>query len=393
MNYNFNNQLLHYGRHFIDNSDIKEVIKVLKSNNLTQGNTIINFEKKLSRKFGSKYAAVLSNGTAALYLVGRVLNWSSKDIIITSPITFLATANSIVYNGAQPDLCDINLYNYTIDVNRLEDKIKNHIKNNRKVKSIIGVDYAGHPCDWKNLKFLSKKYNISLINDCCHALGAKIDGNEKYAIKYADIVTHSYHPVKHMTTGEGGAVLTNNKIIDKKIKLLRSHSMIRNNETKKKGLWNYRMTEIGYNYRITDFQCALGINQLKKLEKFTKERNKSAKFYDKLFKNNEIFQVPKINSNISHAYHLYPLLINFEKVSISKKLMFERALRKKIKLQVHYIPIYLQKFYKDKYEFKINNFPNSNIFYSREVSIPIFYKITKEQQIYVKDTLYKLLKL
>ena len=172
---------INYGQHYIDESDISAVNKVLRSNRLTQGEVVSQFEKAISLKFGSNYCSALANGTAALHLAGKVLNWSEKDIVITTPITFLASANAIVYSGAKPDFCDIDPHYYTIDLNKLEDRIKYYRKQKKRVKSIIAVDYAGHPCDWKNLNYLGRKYNITLINDCCHAIGAKINDNVRYA--------------------------------------------------------------------------------------------------------------------------------------------------------------------------------------------------------------------
>ena len=206
-----------YSKQHIDQYDIKSVLRVLRSNFITQGPKIVEFETALKKRFGSKYCRVVSSGTAALHLSALALGWKSKDIILTSPITFLASVNAITYVGATVDLVDINPVTYTIDVNKLEDKIKKYKKKGKKIKAIIGVDYAGHPCDWKSLRDIANKYNLQLINDNCHALGSSYFGNNKYATKYADVVTHSYHPVKHITTGEGGSILTNSNLIDDKI--------------------------------------------------------------------------------------------------------------------------------------------------------------------------------
>ncbi len=200
-------KIINYGKQTIENSDIQSVLKTLKSGYLTQGPKVQEFEKLLNKKFGSKYSAVVSNGTAALFIVAKALGWKKKDVIITSPITFLASANCIESTGAKVDFVDINDNDFTIDIHHLETKLKY----NKKIKAIVAVDYAGHPCDWKLLRRLADKYKIKLINDNCHAIGSKYFDNFKYAIKYADIVTHSYHAVKSITTGEGGAILTNQK--------------------------------------------------------------------------------------------------------------------------------------------------------------------------------------
>ena len=225
--------MINYGRQLIKQDDIKAVIKTLKSNFLTQGSKIAEFEHKINLKFGGKYCCVLSNGTSALYLLGKALGWKKNDVVATTPISFLASSNCIVNNNATPLFTDIDKKNYLIDPNKLEDKLKK-----KKIKAVIAVDYAGHPCDWKALKYLSKKYNFILINDACHSMGSKYFSEKKYAIKYADFVSQSYHPVKAFTTGEGGSIISNNKKIIEKIKLMRNHSMIKNS---KKSPWQYKI--------------------------------------------------------------------------------------------------------------------------------------------------------
>ena len=303
---------INYGKQTIDKSDIESVIKVLQNDYLTQGPEILKFEKKLSNYFGSKYVSAVSNGSAALYIAAKSLGWRRGDRVITTANTFLATASCILHTGAKPEFVDINNRDYTIDINKTEDRIKKYKK---KVKAIIAVDYAGHPCDWKALKFLSKKYNLKLINDNCHALGAKVDNNKQYASKYADIVTQSYHPVKNITTGEGGSVLTNNYKLFKKILVFRNNGMFK----KRNSDLEYRVNQLSMNFRITDIQCALGISQLKKLDQFVKKRNEIAKLYDNIFKNKDNIIIPTNDKKIYNAYHLYPLLINFKKSKVSKK--------------------------------------------------------------------------
>ena len=204
--------MINYTKHQIYREDIREVVKVLKSDSLTQGKKVNEFEIKLKKKFKSKFCNVVSNGTAALHLAGMALGWTSKDIIITTPLTFLASANAILYSGARPDFVDINSRDFNIDLNILEEKIKK-LKHKQKIKSVIALDYAGQPCDWEGLQYLSKKFSFSLINDNCHALGSKYYNDPGYAVKYADIVTHSYHATKNISSCEGGYLLTNNKDI------------------------------------------------------------------------------------------------------------------------------------------------------------------------------------
>ena len=277
--------MISYGKHTIDQSDIKAVIDVLKSDFLTQGPVVESFESELINSFGPGYCTAVSNGTAALHIVGMALGWGSEDIVLTSPLTFLATSNAVLYCGATPDFCDINFKDYTIDPIKLEEKIISYKKRGKKVRAIIGVDFAGHPCNWKDLRKIADTYDINLVNDNCHAIGASYKKKLNYALKYADAVTHSYHPVKPFTTGEGGAILTKNKKLDSKIKELRSHGVVRDqNKMKMEGSWFYEMNSLGYNYRLTDIQAALGLSQLRRLDKFILKRRKIASFYDKSLK-------------------------------------------------------------------------------------------------------------
>lgn len=366
--------MISYGKQTIDQFDIDAVVEVLKGNWLTQGPALETFENNLNRYFGSKFTGAVANGTAALHLTGQALGWQPGDIVITTPITFLATANCIVFSRATPDFVDIDPITYTIDPNQVEEKVKAHQSKGKNVKAVIGVDFAGHPCDWKALREIADKYDLQLVNDNCHGMGASYYGDKQYAVKYADVATQSYHPVKHITTGEGGAVLTNDPIINEKVKRLRTHGMtkaphqLENND----GSWYYEMHEVGYNYRITDFQCALGSSQLKKLDKFVQKRREIAEKYDELFSNIDNLIIPETHNSVNHAYHLYPLQIDFEKLTLTKQEFFEKMKKAGVNLQVHYIPVHLQPFYKKHYGFNSGDFPNAEKFYSNEVSLPIY---------------------
>jgi len=385
-----------YGKQSIEDDDIQAVVKVLKSDWLTQGPKIEAFEKTLCDKFSAKYASVVSNGTASLHLIGLSLGWSKNDVVITSPITFLASANCVIYASATPDFVDIDAKTYTIDVNKLEDKIKFFQKKKKNVKAVVAVDYAGHPCDWDGLKYISEKYDLQLVNDACHAMGAEYKGDFGYAVKYADAVNLSFHPVKHITTGEGGAVLTNNAQLDEKIKILRTHGIVKDSskfiiqDSELTGPWYYEMQLLGYNYRITDFQCALGISQLKKLDQFVARRNEIADFYNIKISNDDRFIIPSVHKNVKHSYHLYPLQIKFENLKISKREYFEKMRENNIGLQVHYIPVHLQPYYKKNFGFKEGDFPFAESFYKREVSIPIYPALQKEDLEYIVNKIKEL---
>ncbi|MCU7494837.1 MAG: UDP-4-amino-4,6-dideoxy-N-acetyl-beta-L-altrosamine transaminase [Ignavibacteria bacterium] len=380
-----------YGKQCIDQSDIDAVVEVLKSDWMTQGPTVTKFENELCKKFNTKYATVVSNGTASLHLIAMGLGWKTGDIIITSPITFVASSNCALYVGATPDFVDIDPVSYTIDINLLEDKIQKYRKNGKNIKAVVGVDFAGHPCEWESLRYLADKYDFQLVNDNCHALGAEYDGNFDYAAKYADAVNFSFHPVKHITTGEGGAVLTNNLELNDKVKLLRTHGITKDKSLLEKndGPWYYEMHNLGYNYRITDFQCALGITQLKKLDYFVKKRRDIAKYYNERFENVKQFITPKVSKYARHAYHIYPLQVHFEMISLNRNEYFSKLKENGINCQVHYIPVHLQPYYKKNYGFKVGDYPNAESFYSKEVSIPIYPSLEEEDLESITDLLIK----
>lgn len=371
-------EIIYYGKQNIDKKDIQNVILALKSEKITQGDFVKKFEGDLKKKFKSNHCVAVNNGTAALYLSLKSLNLKKNSKVLCSTNTFFSSIYTVMMNNLIPDFCDIELQRYNIDLNKLEDKIKK----DRKIKAIIAVDFAGHPCDWKSLNFLKKKYNLFLINDNCHAVGAKINGDQGYACKYADLVTHSYHPVKNITTGEGGSVLTNNTQFKKKIELFRNHGINRNELLNKQGQWIYEVKNFGFNFRLSDIHSALGISQLSKLDKFINKRTEIANYYNRKLKNIDYIKLPIVEKGYSHAYHLYPTLIDFKKINLDKNLFFKRMSKVGINLQVHYIPVYHQKFLK-KYKFNKKHFPITEEYYSKEVSLPIYFSLTKDKIDYV----------
>jgi len=374
-----------YGKQFVDDSDIRSVVDVLSSDWLTQGPNVCDFERALCQKFESECATVLSSGTASLHLVGLALGWKAGDVVLTTPITFLASANCILYAGAKPDFVDIDACSYTIDVEKLETKLKQYDACGNRVKAVVAVDYAGQPCRWESLRRLADKYEFQLVDDGCHAIGAKYKTVPIGSSKYADATVFSFHPVKHITTGEGGAVLTDSRELDEKIKTLRTHGITKDKSLLEKndGPWYYEMHELGFNYRITDIQCALGLSQLKKLDRFIKRRRQIAEYYDGVFGEDERFIIPQTTPEAEHAYHLYPLQIKFDDISVAKDVFFQHLRERKIFCQVHYIPVHLQPYYRRRFGFKEGDFPVSEEFYKREVSIPIYPALENTEMEYV----------
>jgi len=360
--------MISYGKQYIDKNDINNVIKTLKSSHLTQGPDVIKFEKKLCQILKSKRALCVSSGSAALHIAGKSLGWKKGDKIVTSPITFLAGTAAALHCGASPEFVDIDKFTFNMDIDKLEQKLKK----DKHIKAVIITDFAGQPANWEELYYLKKKYNVKLINDNCHSLGSKYKNNIGYASKYADLSCLSFHPVKHITTGEGGAIITNNREIYQKCKSLRSHGIIK----KDKFLpWYYEMQDLGFNYRLSDIHASLGLSQIEKLNKFVTFRNKVAKKYEKIFSKISEVQTPFLDINRTHSYHLYILQIDFKKNKKTKQQLFKLFKKNNINLQVHYIPIFLHPYIKKNYNLKKSEFPNTIDYYKKSFSIPIYYNL------------------
>ena len=363
--------MINYGKQSIDKDDILSVIDVLKSDFLTQGPTIEIFEKKLAKYCGAKYAVSFNNGTSALHIANIILGTNKSSIVATTPVTFLATANSVVYAEGKIEFVDINIKNFNIDLNALEEKL-----NSKKISGIIVVHLGGEVVNMEEVKSLAKKHNVWIIEDACHAIGGKwYDSKNKLRkvgdCSFSDITTLSFHPVKHITTGEGGAILTNNRAFYERAKILRSHGMYKDKKWFKKRPWFYEMRELGYNYRITDFQAALGISQLKKSNRWINKRLNLVKYYDKNFRSIDEITPQAHNFNFKNSYHLYIILAK------NRDKLFVYLKDNGINCQVHYIPIYRQPFYR---AFKVKDFPNSEEYYKKGISLPLFPDLSKKNQ-------------
>jgi len=378
-------KIIPYGHQSISKEDIKAVIKVLKSDYLTQGPTIPEFEEKLAEYVGARYAVVFNSGTAALNSAYFAAGLKKGDEFITTPNTFIATANAGVYLGAKPIFVDIEKETGNIDCSKIEPKIS------KQTKLIVPLHYGGHPVDLEKIKQLATKYKLHVVEDACHALGAKFKRNKIGSCKYSDMAVFSFHPVKHITTGEGGAVTTNNKKFYNKLLMFRTHGITKQNfQNESDGEWYYEMQFLGFNYRLTDFQAALGISQLKRINQFIKKRREIAQVYNQAFNNNPYFEVITEKVYAFSAYHLFSILLKDSYIS-KKRQIFSKLRENRLGVQTHYIPVYLQPYYQNL-GYQRGLCPQAKDFYQREISIPIFPSMTKKQINYVVKTIFRTFK-
>ena len=369
-----------YGKQSIDEDDINSVVEVLKSDFLTTGPKIKEFEEELCRYTNAKYCVAVANGTAALHLASLVL-LNKGDKVITTPNSFVATSNSILYVEAKPIFVDIK-EDGNIDLDLCEEELKK----DSSIKAIYVVHFSGNPVNQKKLKYLKESYNIKILEDCAHSLGATFGGIKAGSCENSDCSILSFHPVKHITTGEGGAVTTNSKEIYEKLLELRAHGIKRLSEF---APWYYEMHSLGFNYRITDMQAALGISQLKKLDSFVKRRKEIALRYDKALLNSVVKPLYSFNQNSS--YHLFVVKVDFSKLNISKVELFNKMREKNIGLQLHYIPINKQPYYKSL-GYGNEDTPIMNKYYDECLSLPMYSSLSNEEQEYVIKTLFEILK-
>jgi len=360
-------KFLPYGKQNIDQDDVDAVVSVLTSDYLTQGPMIGQFEDAFKETFGAKFAVSVSNGTAALQLSLLALGIGPGDEVITTPNSFLATSNAILYVGATPVFVDIDLNQFGIDPTKIEAAIT------KNTKAIIPVHFAGFPVNLEVIQQLSKKYNLKVIEDSCHALGASYKESLIGSCKYSDCSTFSFHPVKHIATGEGGMITTNSSDVYQKLLMLRTHGVTKDSGqlTQNPGPWYYEMQTLGFNYRMTDIQAALGYTQLKKLDGFVKRRREIAKQYDKAFLN--VSNMTPIKENIDQlsSYHLYVVQIDFETIGKSRAEVMAILRDNGIGTQVHYIPITDQPYYKEHVNVT-GHFNNCQTYYKQALSLPMY---------------------
>ncbi|MCR4435055.1 MAG: UDP-4-amino-4,6-dideoxy-N-acetyl-beta-L-altrosamine transaminase [Clostridiales bacterium] len=365
-----------YGRQWIEEDDIQAVVEVLRGNYLTTGPKIEEFESKLAEAVGAKYAVAVSSGTAALHAACFAAGINRGDEVITSPMTFAATANCVLYMGARPVFADIDPQTYNIDPSDIRKKIT------PKTKAIIPVHFTGQPCAVDEIMDIARQYNLAVIEDGAHALGAEYNGRRIGAI--GDMTTFSFHPVKHITTGEGGAVTTNSRELYERLLMFRSHGITREAAklTDSHGPWYYEQQFLGYNYRMTDIQAALGVSQLDKLDRFLRKRREYADRYNRAFEGFDGVVPHYQPPNSISAWHLYVIRLELEKLRASRKQIFEELLARNIGVNVHYIPVYYHPYYR-KMGYGKGLCPNAETFYERAITLPLYPKMEVEDIDYV----------
>jgi perosamine synthetase len=396
-----------YGKHYIDESDIQSVVDVLRHGMLTQGPKVAEFENKIANYVGAKYAVAVANGTAALHLACMALEIGEGDEVITTPNTFVATSNSILYVGAKPVFVDIDNQTLNIDI----DQIEKAILDSNNIKAIFPVHFAGLPCDMDRIKKLADKYNLAIVEDAAHALGATYnDGSKVGNCQYSDMTILSFHPVKGIAAGEGGMVITNDKSLYHKLTLLRSHGITKGNfefpgiskpdnllinkdealENGELKRWYYEMQYLGYNYRITDIQCALAISQMNKIDLFLDARKSMAKYYDQAFSGTSNITPLQAHGRDNSSHHIYVVSIDFDKVGISRHQFMQKLAEQGVGSQVHYIPVVNQPYYQDM-GYGIDQYPSTNQYYQSTLSIPLYYGLSNTEQELIISSIKELL--
>lgn len=389
--------MIPYGRHHIDEEDIRAVVGVLKSGALTQGPMIDAFERAVAEYVGTKYAVAVSSGTAALHLAATVAGVGPGKLLVTSPMTFVASANAAFYVGGRPAFADID----PLTINMSPSSLRDVLRKNPETRAVIPVHFAGLPCDMPAIKQMSDEAGAAVIEDAAHAFGASYpDGKRVGSCAHSLMTIFSFHPVKAIAAGEGGMITTNDELAYRKLLRLRSHGINKLDDpfqfpeqAEANGFrdpWYYEMQELGFHYRITDIQCALALSQFKKLHKFIARRRELAKRYDLEFAELRNCRPAQVTGCDGSGRHLYVLRINFEAVGMSRGQFMHELRTREIGSQVHYIPVPAQPYYR-KLGFKPENYPNAQCYYQEALTIPLFYDLTDEQQHHIICTLKELL--
>ena len=384
--------MIPYGKQDINQADIDAVVAVLKSDFLTQGPQVPLFEKTVADYCGAEYGIAVNSATSALHIACLALGLGENDTLWTSPNTFVASANCGLYCGAKVDFVDIDPQTYNMCADKLEQKLIQAKTQNKLPKIVIPVHFAGQSCDMQRIHQLSQQYGFKIIEDASHAIGGKYLDKPIGGCQYSDVTVFSFHPVKIITTAEGGVVTTNQPGLAENMQLLRSHGITRdpNRMTKEsEGGWYYQQVDLGFNYRMTELQAALGVTQMTRLDEFVAKRHVLQQRYDDLLKDLPVIMPYQFEDSYS-ALHLYPIQINLDKVSKSHKQIFDELRQNGLGVNLHYIPVHTQPYYQNM-AFKLGDFPQAERYYSHAISIPMYPGLTFEMQDQVVETLKKVL--
>lgn len=386
-------QFIPYGRQDISPQDIAAVVEVLQSDWITQGPAIVRFEQAVADYCGAKYAVAVSSATAALHLSCLALGLGEGDRLWTSPITFVASANCGRYCGAEVDFVDIDPHTYNLSVEALEQKLIAAEKTGTLPKVVVPVHLAGQSCDMAGIAALALRYGFHVLEDASHAIGARYRGKPVGCCEFSDLAVFSFHPVKMITTGEGGMVVTNREDLYEKLIRLRTHGITRNGDLMTEashGPWYYQQIELGFNYRITDIQAALGYSQLQRLDEFCDRRRFLAQRYHELLEGLPLTR-PFQHSDTESSWHLYIIRLNLNKIDRSHRQVFESLREKGIGVNLHYIPVHTQPYYQ-QLGFQWGSFPQAEQYYREALSIPLYFGLPDADQDYVVSTVWELLK-
>jgi UDP-4-amino-4,6-dideoxy-N-acetyl-beta-L-altrosamine transaminase len=384
--------MIPYGRQDISQADIDAVVAVLRSDFLTQGPTVPRFEQQLAEFCGAKHGVAVNSATSALHIACLALGLGPGDWLWTSPVTFVASANCGLYCGAQIDFVDIDPRTYNLCPQALEAKLVAAERAGKLPKVLVAVHLCGQPCDMAAIHTLGQRYGFKIIEDASHAIGGKYKGEPIGNCRYSDITVFSFHPVKIITTAEGGMALTNSDELAAKMALLRSHGITRDPEQmthKSDGPWYYQQIELGYNYRMTELQAALGVSQMQRLNAYVARRHELASRYDQLLADLPI-TTPWQHPDSYSGMHLYVIHLQLDKISKTHRQVFEALREQGIGVNLHYIPVHTQPYYQ-RMRFKVGDYPQAERYYAESISLPMFQTLSDEQQDQVVDVLRKVL--
>lgn len=376
--------MIPYGRQTVDEDDVRAVAEVLRSDWLTTGPMVDRFETDLAACVDAKHAVAVSSGTAALHAMMYAIDLAPGDEVIVPPMTFASTANAVVFQGATPVFADVDPETLLLCPDRVEEKITD------KTRAVLAVDYAGQPCDYDALGEITDRHNLVLLADACHALGARYKGRPAGSL--GDLTAFSFHPVKHIATGEGGMITTDDEELARRMRIFRNHCITTDyRQRAEQGSWFYEMVDLGFNYRITDIQCALGVSQLKKLPCWLDRRRDIARRYDEALAEIDGINPLGVRSDCEHAYHLYVIGLDLERTGKTRQEVFEQLRAAGIGVNVHYIPVHFHPFYRHRFGMLPGLCPVAESAYERILSIPMYAGLTEQDQQTVIQTLRNLI--